>query len=262
MFSPFGTANVQIRDAGSLEWSGTVDNNGLCVINDITTANALGLISDLPILVHYQGGGSQDSFPLLPATDEDLYGSPSQTMYVAAGPSGARFDWETSSGSNGIQNLGAYGTYSNGGNGPDGNTPAFVLKPNDLIGAIQEADGDGSEATVFVTKYEFGTLFGSNEETDYISVVSNVEDANCTSYTNAGVEIDNVPTGTGLDGIYKYNFGVGNDNSYANSGWTLECDKPVWAYYENHVDNDDETNMWSYLQMRQYVYPEPIVLVN
>jgi hypothetical protein len=261
MLSPWGTANVDIYDNGAFEYSGTVDGSGDCVNLDIATNNNMRVSSDIPILAYYVGGTTNDAFVLYPATDDDLYGVPSQTLYVAAGPSGASGAFVESDGSSTSFSLGAIGTTSQGGNGGEGDAPGMRIVSDGLIGAIQEADGDGTEATVFVPEYEMGTKFGSNEATDYIAVVSPHEDANCTSYTSAGVLIDNVPVGVGVNGVYKYDFDVGNDNLYANSGWKLECDKPVWPYYENTADNDDETNLFGHLQMRQFIYPEPVVSV-
>jgi hypothetical protein len=256
MISPWGIANVQILDGGSVEYTGTVNGTGSCIINDITTANTGSIISDIPIIVSY-AGSNQDSFVLYPATAENLYGVPSQTLYLASGPLGASGTYYESSGASTGFTFGAYGNTNSGGNGADGNSNGFKIVSDNLVGAIQEADGDGSEATVFVPEKEFGTVFGSSHDTDYVAVVSNDANANCTMYDNLGSPIATIASGTGTNGVYTYHFGVGNDNLYASGNWMLECSKPVWPYYENRVDNGDETNLFSYAQMRQYVYPEP-----
>jgi len=260
MISPWGVSSTKIYDAGVLEWEGLIYSNGTCVNMDIGTNNNLQIISSIPILVSY--AAISDSFVFFPATSEDLFGVPSQTLYIATGDSGASVNWYESDGTTYSVTLGVNGSTSKGSNGPDGNSPAFKIVSNNLIGAIQQADGDGSESTVFVPKKEFGVKFGSNEGTDYVAVVSDVSDANCSVYDSLGVLVGNQVNGVGINGVYKYNFGVGNDNLYVGARWKIQCDKPVWPYYENHADNDDETNLFGHLQMKQYIYPEPLIEIN
>lgn len=260
ILSPFGTANVDLRENGIIFNSTTINSSGACIIRDIGTTNNLAIESDIPILVTYTGGGNQDPFVFFPATTEPLYGSPSQTLYYAAGNLGASGGFvEESDGSSSVLSLGSYASANDGGNGPDGATNAFRLSSDFPIGAIQQADGDGSEASVFATIDEFSTYFGSDHDVSYISVVSNVQDANCSVYDSSDTLVGSVPTGVGLNGLYKYDFGVGNDALYVAGPWTMVCSKPVWPYIENSEFDDDEQNILGYKQMRQYVYPEPQV---
>ncbi len=259
ILSPFGDANVDLLEAGVIFSSILVNSSGNCVSQDIATGNNFGIQSDLPVLVSYSGGGNQDAFVFYPATSEELYGSPSQTIYMAAGSSGSSGDVYESDLTSYTFSLGAYGSNNNGGNGADGNTNAFKVIPDNLLGVIQQADGDGSESTVFVPLDEFSTYFGLDHDVSYISVVSNVGDANCSVYDSSDLLVENVATGTGGNGIYKYNFGVGNDALYVSAPWTMTCSKPVWPYVENTQFDDDEMNVLGYKQMRQYIYPEPSV---
>ena len=65
-----------------------------------------------------------------------------------------------------------------------------------------------------------------------------------------------MPAGTGINGIYNYTFGnVGTETQYVTGGWMIQCDKPVWPQYE--PTNDDNSNMFGHVQMRQFNYPEP-----
>ena len=264
MLSPFGNANVDMRENGVIFNSLIIDSTPTCISQNIGTTNNLAIESDIPILVFYSGSaGVQDPFVFYPATNDPLYGSPSQTMYYAAGPLGASGTVLESSGATATISLGAYSDINDGGNGPDGNTNAFKLTSDNPIGAIQQADGDGSEASVFAPLDEFSTYFGSNHDVSYISVVSNVQDANCSVYDSSDILVDNVLVGTGLNGIFKYNFGVGDDSLYVAGPWTMQCSKPVWPYIENTQFDDDEQNILGYKQMRQYVFPEPqVYLMN
>lgn len=259
LLSPWGTANYILSDGAVPVSSGTVDESGTCFDAAIATNDALNLVSDLPILVHYTGG--QDSFPLYPATNESLYGVPSQTMYIAAGLYGASVNWYDSSGGTSSASLGIYGTTKDGGNGADGGGPAFRVDSDLPIGVLQEADGDGSEATTFLPEKEFGVRFGSLDATDYIAIASNVNDANCSVYDSSLTLIGNQASATeGANDVYKYDFGTGDDNEYVTDNWMIVCEKPVYAYYENRNDNGDETNLFGHLQMRQIVYPSPSVV--
>ncbi|MFW6285935.1 MAG: DUF2341 domain-containing protein [Nanoarchaeota archaeon] len=259
MLSPFGSASVKILDDGVLEWSGDVDNSGFCVNNDIATNNALAIHSDIPILVHYEGSGSNDAFAFYPATKDDLYGIPSNNGYIASGPTGASGSIILSDGSTSSFSYGAYGTGTIGSG--HGTAPGHKITTNDLIGIIQQADLDGTESTVFVPEYEMSTKFGSALSTEYITLVSPYENANCSTYDNSGNIFETIENGVGTNGVYKYDFGTGNSNNYLTNGFKIECDKPVWGYYEEDSDGD-ETNMLGYSQMRQYVYPEPSVNIR
>jgi hypothetical protein len=260
IISPWGSANVDIYDDGSNIWSGSIDSNGNCVTLNIATNNAFRLSSDIPVLVSYYGLNSDsNSFVLYPATKDSLYGVPSQNLRIASGPSGADIQIYDSSGSHSTQSLTSDDLYTDSSNGADGNADAYKILTDNLIGAIQQDDSDGLESTVFVPEYEMGTKFGSNQDAEYIAIASPYSDANCTIYDETGSIVNNLETGGGSNGIYKYEFGTGPPpNIYANSGWHLECDKPVWPYYEDNA-NDDETNLIGHPQIRQYIYPEPTV---
>lgn len=263
MIAPWGDAWVEFYDAGTLVFNDTVTSSVYCKIQNIGTNNVLRISSDKPILVSY-AGSSEDAFAFIPATKDDLYGVPSQSLYVASGSLGASAIVYKSSGIVTSYALGSYGSISIGGNGGDGNSPAFRISSDNYLSAIQQADGDGTESTTFAPLKEHGVKFGSNEGTDYIVMASKYSDANCSIYDSTGTLFGNVVTGTGSSsvGVYFYGFGQGNDNLYVGAKWELECDKPVWPYYENHADNDDETNLFGHLQMKQYIYPEPIVVMN
>ncbi len=262
MISPWGDSNVSIKDAGVEEWVGIVNSTGVCVTNDIDTANTLTINSNISILVSYVT--AQDPFVFIPAkANTKLYGSPSNSFYLSSGILGANANWYRSdSATLNSVSLGSYGSYSVGGGGADGDAPAYAVWGDNVIGAIQQADGDGTDSTVFAPKSEFSTLFGSVHTPSYVSVVSDVPDAGCILYNTSNAVILNVSTGVGGNDIYKYNFGTGNDVEVLPGSWYLKCEKPVWPYYENTVYDDDETNLFGYLQMKQFIYPEPLVIFN
>jgi len=264
MLSPFGLSNVEIRNASILVWSGNINSLGSCISLNIGTNSNLAINSSIPILVSYYGAGTQDSFVFYPATNEDLYGMPSGAGFLGTGSLGLNLDVYRSFGSL-LQSytIGSYGVASFGGGGTQGSVAGHKLVSTNggLMGAIQQADGDGTESSVFVTKKEFGTKFGSAEGNEYVALVSDVADANCTSYDSLGVLKTNIPVGTGQNGIYNYSFDVGNSLTYLGPNWKVECLKPVWGYFEEDIQGD-ETNFYTHPMMRQYIWPEPSISIN
>ena len=40
----------------------------------------------------------------------------------------------------------------------------------------------------------------------------------------------------------------------------IQCEKPVWPQVE--LTNDDNSNLFGHVQMRQLVWPEPTININ
>ncbi|RLF56710.1 MAG: hypothetical protein DRN25_07635, partial [Thermoplasmata archaeon] len=261
MLCPWGTATVKIYNGSTLEKTVTVDSSGVCVTNDITSGHAVRIESDIPILVFRYGGGGQDAWAFYPATTDYLYGpSVSNSAYVAAGSEGATVSYVASNGKSGTVSVGANSQVNLGGkdyvgSGSSGSGPAIRIKGSKPVGAIQQADHDGTESTVFVPLKEMGTKFGSAIAAEYIVVAAPYPNTVCKVYDPSG-NLIGTKTGGSRDDVNWIGFGTGNDTTYVQGGWKLESNKPVWVYYEAD-DNGDETNLLGYKQMRQYVYPEP-----
>ena len=260
MLCPWGTANVKIYDGSTQKWSGKVDSSGVWVTSDIASGNAARIESDIPILVFRYGANNHyDAWAFYPATTDYIYGpSVSNYAYVAAGSEGSTVSYVASNGKAGTVNVGANSQVNLGkyvGSGSSGSGPAIRIKGSKPIGAIQQADHDGTESSVFVPLKEMGTKFGSAIAAEYIVIVAPYPNTVCKVYYPSGSVKETIVGGPRND-VNWIGFGTGNDNTYIQGGWKLESDKPVWVYYEAD-DNGDETNLLSYKQMRQYVYPEP-----
>ncbi len=257
MCSPFGTANVTIYDSGSPVWSGTVTSVCTAVTVDINNGDVVRIASDIPILVQHHSTESYDSRVLYPATSNILYGIPSNIFEIGAGPSGASVNWIRSDGSMGSINLSANAGYVLGSLGAFGSAPAFMVMSNNPIGVDQLADSDGVESTTFLPLVELGTIFGSANPAGYIAVAAPYPSTTCTVYDSTGSAVA-TQTG-GNERINKLCFGCGSSTTWISGGWKMVCDKPVFAYYENDVVSSDETNLFSYKQMRKFAYPEPTI---
>ncbi|RME31715.1 DUF2341 domain-containing protein, partial [Candidatus Woesearchaeota archaeon] len=261
LLSPWGTASVDIYD-GALLWQSSlvVDGTGTCVSKDFPTTNATIIMSDIPILVFHDGAATgYDGFPAYPSSRESLYGpSLSTALYVTAGQQSTTVTIVNNSGDTSSLSLSA-NTGSNAGglmpNGQDGGGPAVRLSAPVALGAIQQADSDGAEASVLVPEKEMSMTFGSANSAEYVVAVSTAP-VNCTLYTSSGKHSSNVSVGA--NGVHKLSFGVAvNPGRYITGPWKMVCSRPVWAYYEEDA-NGDETTMFGEKQMRQYTYPAPV----
>ncbi|RLJ09483.1 MAG: hypothetical protein DRP15_03620, partial [Candidatus Aenigmatarchaeota archaeon] len=255
--SPWGSANVKIYDDGSLAWSGTVTSSGVVVSQDITNNRAVRISSDIPILVQHYTSDDYDSTPYYPASSDYLYGVPSRYFQTGTGALAATVQYWVSSGSSNSFSLSSYGessTYYSGTD--DGVTEAHKVRGTQPIGVDQTADSDGVEMTVFLPLTELGTRFGSEKGVEYIAIAAPYNETTCTVYDAYGNVIATQSTTTNYE-VNKICFNCGQDNNIlVSSNWRLECNKPVYAYFEE-ASKDDETMLLSWKQMRQFNYPAP-----
>jgi hypothetical protein len=106
-----------------------------------------------------------------------------------------------------------------------------------------------------------GTKFGSGKNAEWIGIVSANENTNCTSYNSAGVQVDNEPTSTGANQIFKTGFDLGDNTQYLAGPWKVECDVPVFGIFDDAATSD-ETMSFTHVQMRQYIHPEPVISIR
>ena len=260
MLSPWGDADVTIYDEGVLRWNGTVGVSGTCVTVNISDHNVYRISSDIPILSMHYTTRSHDTRVHYPATTRPLYGVPSNYLEIGAGPIGANVSWINSNGSSSGSSLGPNrGTYS-GTYGAWGSPHSFKVSTIDNpIGVNQLADSDGGESSVFLPDLEMSTLYGSNNPAGYIAVAAPEPLTECTVYTNSGAVYQSA-TGGNRDDVNKIGFGTGSSSTILAAGWIMECDKPVYAYYEKDSNDSDETNLWTHQMMRRFVYPTPNII--
>lgn len=258
MLSPWGTAAVSIYDNGSLSSTQTVNASGTCVADDIGNGNTYRIVSDIPILIVHDGGGTDSRVNLPASANEYWYGIPSNFLEIGAGPSGASVSVEISNGTNTVIGIGSNSNYSQSGFGSYGATDAYRLTSSTEIGANQLADSDGNESSTFVTERYLGTRYASANQAGYIAVAAPTANTECTLYNPNGTQ-NSAQTGGALSTVNYIGFGTGSSSTFISGGWYMECDNPVMAYYEKDSNDSDETNLWTYPMMRQYSYPEPTV---
>lgn len=266
-FAPFATTPVSIYSNGVLQTTLTANYNALSVCDNrnYVTGNNVIANSTYPVLAYYSNNGlTLDGMALIPASSEDWYGVGSANMYVSALPSTSVTTWYNSNGASAtFATLTSTVVGSQLAQGNQGSAPAFKLVNSGYISAFQSRDSDGSERSTFAPLTELGIRFGSPNPVDYVAIASPYSNANCSVYSSIDVLVQNIPTGTGQNGIYKYSFSTNDGNvQLAAANWYMKCDKPVWPYYDTIALSTQEKNLFGHLQMRQYIYPEPTVTIS
>lgn len=273
IYSHFADASVTVYLDGISVFNGTINQGTATTVNTGSYNDKnVRIESDVPVHVHHYAG-AYDSLVLYPATDDDLYGIPSNSLQLAAGTNGAHTSWVKHDGSsvNSPQILAANGIYTLDSLGAQGLSGAFKVSSDQPIGVTQLADSDGGESTAFWPVQELGTKFGANSIAQYIAVAAPYANTSCTitdalqnQPSNPAGGYNNPHTG-GASAVNFLYFGESSTSKYSwlSAGWKMECDKPVYAYYENEdgtsSNQSDEHNLWSYPQMRQMTYPEPSI---
>ncbi len=252
--SPFGQASVRIYDSSTVIYSASI-SGCTAVTADVTDGNSVVIVSDLPILVQHVSTERYDSRIFYPVSTH-LVGIGSTNFEISTGTSGGRVGWIRSDGASSVFSFKPFSNTIEGRLGSFGSGPAYLVVSSVPVGADQLADSDGVETTTFLPITELGTLFGAGNPAGYIAVAAPYPSTTCRLYTAAG-EIA-FQTG-GTSEINKLCFGCGSTTTYISEPWILSCDKPVFAYYENDAFDTDETNLLSFPQFRQFVYPEPVL---
>lgn len=266
--SPWGSATVRLYAAGTEQtacgspW--TVTSAGADINCAIADATQYRFTSDIPILISREGNAT-DVWPMYPVGTDYVYGFYSNTVNVAAGPSGADYNYISSSQTIPVDpsDLGANGrTTSGSGSGSYYSSSSQRFhSTNYPIGVTTTGDSDGADGTIYVKRREFGTKFGSALQTDFIAVVSD-QAATCSVYNTNGSLLEQ-KTLTSLNTfVYSLpsssDFGRDNSSTYTSGAWSMTCDKQVYAVYQESV-RGDEKNSWTYPMMRQFTYPTPAV---
>lgn len=260
MLSPWSNSLVSVYDGATFRANyNLVAGVAQCQNPVITTANTMRMNGTQPFLVTSFGTTPNYASVLYPSNNEPKYGVASAAAYVGIGPTAGTLYWNRTSPLTGSSALAAFANFAVTALGNTGNAPAYVFYGPQQFGALQQNDGDGTENTVFVPKRDMSMMFGAGRPMQYIAFASPYNNANCSLYNAAGTFVASQVAGTGTTGnIFRYGFNIGTNALYQAAGWYVQCQKPVWGYYEENANND-ENNMFGHLQMRQYVFPEPVI---
>ncbi len=284
-YAPFGDAQIQIQQSGATGWT-TLQSvmlsagNGLTVAQNITNNHAFKIVSDEPILAFHRNQ-SYDSKILYPthlalepnSGKYELYGIGSSSLRLASA-SDATVTLYRSDGTQSTITLNAGNNfvYSESGGGAQGDSRGYHIVSDVPIGATSYADADGGETAVFVSQREFSDTYVLSSPVQYMSIVTRDPGVTCRVYDALGVEVtsgpgamDHVPPQTSTNNALPYPNRLhigGNDTSdpaFFSAGYRMQCDAPVYAYYEQHVGGlkTDETSWLSWPQGRTRNALEP-----
>jgi RHS repeat-associated protein len=203
--------------------------------SDNTSAGILR--SDRPILVEhsaFSGSSPRDVYPVPPAARE-LLGIRSQTAVVAALENDTRIQAYASDGSHTEYHLNA-GQMEKaiiGANGAQGGGDALRIVADKPVAAIQVADGDGVEATAFLSTAYLGTHHGIPVDTQYLALACPERYTRVTLHLiNGEVETQYcASSGYGLTPGVAH-FGSTVSGAHIPAGSYLESDLPVYLYHE------------------------------
>jgi len=289
-YAPFETASVQIQESSStgyttLQTVSVPAGKSLRIAQDITNNRAFKIISTKDILV-FHSNNTSDSKILYPthlakeqdtsvySTQYELYGIGSNTMRLAAANNNTNITIYKSDGTSSTTTLNTSNNfvYSESGGGSQGNSMGYHIIADGPIGATSYADGDGGETTTFISQKEFSKTYALSSPTQYISIVTRDASVTCRVYDAAGTEIttgtmDNIPPQTSGTNTMPYpnRIHIGGDDTsdpaYFDAGYHMQCDEPVYAYFEHHLNSTitDETSLLTWPQVRKYVDTPPVI---
>lgn len=270
LYSVWGDANYEVYFDGVEVQRGTIVNNNSATISRAGNFTSVRIVvtNNVPIYVHHYGnnnGTRNDSLVLYPVTSRDLFGVPSNQLNAAAGLNNLALNWIQSNGVEGNTVVNANQTYGLNTQLSQGTAGGFRVTGNRPFALTQLADSDGGETTSFWPAKEMGPVIGANGIAQYVTMATAFSNVNCQAYDPAGAQLGNVETSGNHPLINSLYFGNANPNNHGwvNAGWKIVCDKPIYAYYEKDSNDanepNDEHNLWSYPQMRKFIYPTPVI---
>ncbi len=267
IFSPFGNASLQTYIAAST----TPDENvtvatGTAYLSNTDSGNNQAVIieSTEPVLSYHRDGGN-DAYVLYPPTTENIFGIDSNNTQITTLTSNpdpvVRCSGGVTATVTGITRGEEQGV-DNCTQGSEGTGDAVMftgaLYP---ITAIQQADSDGNESTIFLPQKEFSTEFYIPTSAAYVAVVCSPRFGTSTIEvrTNSGTVVESAtctPSGNLPGKAYFANGGNGDTLAFSAGHKIVSTNGvPFYIIYEDQVDGD-ETNLWGAVQARKFLrYP-------
>ncbi|MFH1726775.1 MAG: LamG-like jellyroll fold domain-containing protein, partial [Elusimicrobiota bacterium] len=237
----FGDANVEIYDTGTLVKTVSVARGTVEVAaQDITNGGVARITSDRPILVSHSTDKDTDGYNFHPA-GTDWYGVPSQNLDMGVGAEATYVSLYASGGVVDGDSFGPHGQVRIGALGAHGQSLAAHVVAQAPIGVNQYADGDGSESTTFLPASELAAEYYIPLDMQYVAIAAPTPATSCALYEADGSMKETQVGGNESDPHPNFML-FGGNYLYAGAGAKLECDAPVFAYYEQHANNQ-ETNL-------------------
>lgn len=213
----------------------------------------------------YSAGNYSNIMPVHPATSEEWIGSGATSMIMNGSASLNYAYYRNGSASEVTGTVAANQDSTAFAGGSNYGVQAYRVRSTNAVynfGVQQHDDGDGPlESHYYNDIREQGTIFGSAQQADYISVAS-TQGATCSVYdlssTGQASLLSSQTLSSSNSQVYYYGFDTGNTTAYTGIyGWYMQCSAPVIAYYQKATVT--ESNLMSAVMMRQFAYPAPTV---
>ena len=233
IYAPFSHANCKIYNGTTLATTLSIDKGtAISYSGNFDNDWPMYIECDAPVLVFKKANGA-DAIPLYPCSYE-LYGSPSGSARVVALEDDTHYIYFTTTG-------GVYtGTLNRGGSlfisGASQYTgPGVKIIADKPICARSEADGDGSEQTVWTAKEAFGNVFILPRSAEFIKAVSD-KPFTIRVYNSTSLKCENSSVGTSFVQEARIAY---SDCGSLDAGDIIITSEPVWLIYEDKSTNDE-----------------------
>ncbi len=280
--SPYCDADIEIRNSANAIVTGgsiTVTQGTSSLYTEVGPtrfgADDTAIIESTngcPFLVSGVGDTGNDSLIMFPA-QEEWYGVGSGNLQIAA------LEDDTDVFIYGSDNY--FASYTVGGSdeldrgdniyyspaGSDGSDPAFRIVANKPVAASSLADSDGGETISFLPREQMGDRFIIPQDAQYIAIagiagvtttVELWEDATQCGVGAPDETITMVPNVGNVNNPSKGYFGDTAEGLEYNAGACIQANHPISPYFERET-GDDETQLYSWKQNRQYIHQAPTV---
>jgi hypothetical protein len=289
--APFGAASVDVYESiGGTFVSACATVNvaaggASSVVCDIANGSAYRIVSDVPILAVHGTDDDNDAHHLYPVEkayqsvtgEYELWGGGSNDLKIAAGGECLGVEIFRSDNVTSLTvDLNAANNYSTvvSTGGTQGQSTRYRVVSDCAIGASEISDGDGNDEVILLPPREFSHEFLITQNTQYVSGAPLSQSLACRLYDDNNILLE-TDTSTGGDGLlrpsetYFPNTDLTTNAERYSDGYRVECDEPIYAYYENYdadlillslvVNTDDQTNFLGWPQGRLRAEVEPIL---
>lgn len=289
--APYGAASVDVYESiGGTFVSACATVNvtaggSASVVCDIANGSAYRIVSDVPVLAVHGTEDDNDAHHLYPVEKAyqsvtgkyELWGGGSNDLKIAAGGECLGIDVYRSDNATALSvDLNAGNNYSTviSTGGTQGQSTRYRIVSDCAIGASEISDGDGNDEVVLLPPREFSHEFLITQNTQYVSGAPLSQNLACRLYDDSNVLLE-TDTSTGGDGLvrpsetYFPNTDLTVNAERYSDGFRVECDEPIYAYYENYdadlvllslvVNTDDQTSFLGWPQGRTRAEVEPVL---
>ncbi len=267
-YAPFADATVSIYNGGAavpyasfVVPAGTQYTHGA---GDVTGTNTAIVESTAPVLLTHVTTNGRDAVVVPPATGAAAYGVHSRNLRAGFVADGTTLTVRRSDGTTQsyAHDRGETRAVGGGGSQGGGTDDGFEVSAGAAIGALQQADGDGNESTMFVPGTELGSEYWLPTDSEYVAVVCPDAGAGfpVTITPPAGPPRALTCVGPGLAQPTFPGWGKDTADLSVTAGRGIRVHspggEPFAAIYERRPD-DGETMLLGMKQGRQLTWPEP-----